>query len=336
MEQYGKHFASIFLFFGTFCLAVPAIGANEIYFGVFDHDKMKPFGDLTGVAAFEQDAGKQVAIVHVFQGWGGSEEKRQFNFDAMDAIRRHGSIPLLTWAPRAPDQNESQPAFALHHIIDGEFDEYIVEFAKAVKRWNHPLFLRFAHEMNGDWYPWAEKVNGNGTGEYVRAWRHVHDIFSREQVANVTWVWSPSCVMKTKLQKLRELYPGDEYVDWLAMDGYNDTRKKDWQSLEDVFGDLYDKITLLSSKPVMIAEFSSMEKGGSKPHWIKRALEESLPKHFQRVHAVVWFNRRFGSELDWRIESSLQAQEAFNAAITSPTYLSNSFGTISVSPIPPP
>ena len=46
--------------------------------------------------------------------------------------------------------------------------------------------------MNGNWFPWSEGVNGNQAGEYVTAWRHVHDIFTAVGATNVTWVWCPN------------------------------------------------------------------------------------------------------------------------------------------------
>lgn len=323
------------IIFILLCIAVPASAASGIYLGVFDNDKKKDLGDLSAVEKFEQDAGKKVAIIHIFQAWGAPDGKNQFDPEAMTAIRKHGSIPLLTWAPRSPHKNENQPEFALRNIIDGKFDNYITRYALEIKAWNHPLFLRFAHEMNGTWYPWSENVNGNHPGEYAKAWRHVHDIFKHNQVTNVTWVWCPSR-KKTSPQKLRALYPGDEYVDWLGMDGYNDTRKKAWQSLEEIFGDLYGELNKISSKPVMIAEFSSMEKGGNKAHWITNALNAIVPEHFPHVLAIVWLNHKFSDELDWRIESSLSAQKAFAESAALPIYIDNRFDSINNSPIPAP
>ena len=32
---------------------------------------------------------------------------------------------------------------------------------------------------------------GDGPGKYVRAWRHVHDVFEAEGADNVVWVWCP-------------------------------------------------------------------------------------------------------------------------------------------------
>ena len=34
--------------------------------------------------------------------------------------------------------------------------------------------------MNGWWWPWSEQLNGNNPGEFVAAWRHVHDIFVQQ------------------------------------------------------------------------------------------------------------------------------------------------------------
>ena len=76
-------------------------------------------------------------------------------------------------------------------MIAGRYDEYIREFAEEARAWGHPFFLRFNWEMNGDWFPWSEGVNGNPSGEYVAAWRHVHDIFAAVGATNVTWVWCP-------------------------------------------------------------------------------------------------------------------------------------------------
>jgi len=74
--------------------------------------------------------------------------------------------------------------------------------------------------MNGNWYPWSEQVNGNHPSQFVQAWQHVHDIFTKLGVTNVTWVWSPNVEYGGSIP-LSELYPGSNYVDWVGIDGYN-------------------------------------------------------------------------------------------------------------------
>ena len=67
----------------------------------------------------------------------------------------------------------------------------------------------------------SEQANGNRPGEYVAAWRHVHDIFTSVGANDVTWVWCPNVDPDHKMQSLGSLYPGDAYVDWTCLDGYN-------------------------------------------------------------------------------------------------------------------
>ena len=87
------------------------------------------------------------------------------------------------------------------------------QWATAAKAWGHPFFLRFDHEMNGNWqFPWAELLNGNKPGDYVKAWRHVHDMFTSLGATNVSWVWCPN-VSGGSTRPMAQLYPGDAYVD---------------------------------------------------------------------------------------------------------------------------
>ena len=100
-------------------------------------------------------------------------------------------IPLVDWGSWDNHGAKYQPAFSLGRIIDGSFDWYIRRWATGARDWGHPFFLRFDHEMNGDWFTWSEGVNGNTAGQFVAAWRHVHDVFESVGASNVTWVWSP-------------------------------------------------------------------------------------------------------------------------------------------------
>ena len=113
------------------------------------------------------------------------------------------------------------PDFQLSDVLSGRYDSYIREFAEAARNWGHSFFLRYDWEMNGNWFPWNEAVNENNPGEYVAAWRHVHDIFTAVGATNATWVWCPYAEDDRHFTNLAPLYPGDEYVDWTCMDGFN-------------------------------------------------------------------------------------------------------------------
>jgi hypothetical protein len=294
--------------------------------------------DLSRVTAFEGNAKKAVSIVMWYQGWGLSDGSQNFQPTWMENVRKHGVIPLVTWEPwlytaSPASHGVDQPAYSLQKIINGDFDAYITRWAEASKAWGYPYFLRFAHEMNGNWYPWSELMNENSSGQYVQAWRHVHDLFTGQGVTNVTWVWSPN-IEYTGCIPLERLYPGNSYVDWIGMDGYNwgTLNNHRWQTFAEVFQQTYQNILKLSTgKPLMIAEMASTEAGGNKASWIADAYMTQLPTFFPEIKAVIWFNE--SKETDWRIESSPAAQAAFASAVASSLYASNEYARFSC-PIP--
>ncbi len=304
--------------------------APGIYFGVH-----VPFSNLSQVTAFEGDAEKAVAIVMSYQQWGMTDGSQYLQPEWMNEVRSHGSIPLITWEPWNPFLGVNQPAYALQQIIDGMFDAYILAWAQASIAWGHPYFLRFAHEMNGNWYPWSEQVNGNTAGQFVLAWQHVHNLFVAQGVTNVTWVWCPNVVYPGSIP-LQELYPGDAAVDWVGMDGYNwgSVQGHIWQPFSSVFQQTYQELHSISTLPLMIAETASTEQSGNKASWITDAFVNQLPHSFPNVRAFIWFNEN--KETDWRIESSPAAQNAFASAMQSSLYASNQYASLATSPIPLP
>ena len=165
----------------------------------------------------------------------------------MNNVRNNGSIPMVTWEPWNYTQGIKQSDYSLQNIISGHFDAYITQWALASKAWGYPYFLRFAQEMNGNWYPWSEQVNGNSPGQFARAWQHVHNIFTNLGVTNVTWVWSPN-VLYNGSTSLSELYPGSNYVDWIGMDGDNwsTVQGHRWQTASQVFQQTYLDIQYVS------------------------------------------------------------------------------------------
>lgn len=299
-----------------------------IYQGVYLHGYTT---DLSVVNTFEYDARKKAAIIMFFQSWSSNFD---FNKTFMDSIRNHGSIPLLSWTSTATDSTPNQPQYSLQNIINGNFDTSIAHFAQGAKAWGHPFFLRLDQEMNDEWAPWDETVNGNKPGQFVLMWRHVHDIFTRIGATNATWVWCPSA--KGSLATLQELYPGNSYVDWTCMDGYN-TGGKNWRSFSQIFGSTYQILLRITNKPILIAETASVETGGNKANWITDAFTKQLPNNFPNIKAFLWWDvdESATTGFDWRIESSPASQQAYAAARQSPVYASNQFAHLDRSPIAP-
>jgi hypothetical protein len=225
---------------------------------------------------------------------------------------------MVTWEPFNPSNGVDQPGYSLAAIANGTHDAYLSRWATQIKTWGQPLWLRFAHEMNGDWYPWAEGVNGNAPGSYVAAWRHVHDVFANAGVTNVTWVWTPNVLIPGR-PSYASLYPGDAYVDWVGLDGYNwgtSASWSSWQSPTAVFGSSLASLRGVTSRPIVIGETASAEVGGNKAQWVQQFF--SMLSANPDIKAFVWFN--FLKETDWRIESTPATQAAFAGGVADGRY----------------
>ena len=231
---------------------------------------------------------------------------------------------MVTWEPWSAGEGVSQPKYALREIANGRHDAYVRRWARQAAAYDKPMYLRFAHEMNGSWYPWAVGVNGNTKAHYIAAWKYLRRVFAEEGADNVRWVWSPNADTRAKavtLEELRGIYPGDEHVEWVALDGYNWGTTRDWsrwKSLGQTFGTSYDALVALTDKPVMIAETASAEAGGNKGEWVRRGLLEEVPSRLPRVRAIVWFH--IDKEANWQVDSSPGSLEAYKEAATSRLY----------------
>jgi hypothetical protein len=297
---------------------------------------------MTPVTSVEGAVGKRASLIQFSAPFANCAvapcKYYAFDTNAFNLARNHGSIPFFSWASESIPVSTSEPKFQLSDILAGTYDSYIKQWAASAKAWGHPFFLRFDWEMNGNWFPWSESANGNSAGQYVAAWRHVHDLFQAVGATNATWVWCPNVDPSNTLSPLSGLYPGDAYVDWTCLDGYN-WGGTAWETFNGTFATTYEQLvsSIASTKPVVIGEVSSTEKGGSKAAWITDALGTQLPENYPRVSAFLWFNKSGAQAggMDWNVGSSQTSLSAFANAISNNLYGSNTYGGLNASPILP-
>jgi hypothetical protein len=276
---------------------VPRTGA---LLGAYIDPDARWLGDTAAKAEinnFERMLGRQVAIDHHFYSWWDSFPGELERFDAAN-----GRVPLVTWEPWGA---------SLRAIAGRSHDTLIRKRARALAQYRKPVFLRWGHEMNGNWYPWGGSHN-NGAKRYVAAWRHLHDVFEEEGARNVIWVWCPNAddVPSQNWNNFTNYYPGDSYVDWVGIDGYNWGTTRSWSSWRS-FASLFSRVYGVydNRKPIMIAETGSAERGGGKAGWITYA-GWTMRNTFPSVAAFVWFDVR--KENDWRVNSSQSALRSFS------------------------
>ncbi len=274
--------------------------------------------DPTQLASFENSIGRKTDMFLYYQSIG-----EDLAVDKLLPIAQQGRVIQLAWEPWNPGAPDlvNQPSYRLSRITAGYFDADIHRWAREMRDFGYPVIIRPMGEMNGDWTSWSGSVNGNSPADYIPAWRHIHDIFVQEGATNVKWDWSPNRDGDTAsaTNTFNTYYPGDAYVDYVGIDGYNwgtlyntPAWTSQWQDIDTIFGPSYDVFTTRTSKPAMISETASTEVGGSKADWITNAFAR-LPVRFPRVESLTWFN--IDKETDWRVESSPASLAAFRAAV---------------------
>jgi len=237
----------------------------------------------------------------------------------IDTIHEMGATPIVSlelwiWHLR-------RDRTYLDQILAGRFDRLLKKWAADAKEDGRRVLLRFGFEMNGDWFSWSQEP-----AKFVAAWRRAHGLFEEVGATNVEWVWAPNHVSCPDVpgNVLYDYYPGDDFVDWVGVDGYNWGSDHDewhtWQTFDEIFGDVLDELQRrYPKKPVMIAEFGSVTDGsGKRAEWIRDAFRQIERR--PQVRAAVWFNfdKRREGEHNWRIDATPESLAAFNATFAAP------------------
>ncbi len=297
----------------------------------------------TEIHAYNQLIGKDAGIVMSFYPWDIKFEDWTCGFfDNTYRHRNDGGTPgvndcmqafapetpevsttyMITWEPHRNPTGDVACNVApgnrtdLNAIISGSCNAYIDDFARRLKGW-HDRFgdrfmIRFMHEMNIVHSAWW-RDDGNYPAQYRQAFQHVVNRF-RAQGATADmaqFVWSPNwqSFPARDWNTIPNYYPGDQYVQWVGLSGYNwngvNGQDPTWRTFDGLFVDPIPELGMgvlpymhcTYAKPIVLAEFGTVEgSGGSqtKAAWIADAYDKMLDYPF--IRAAVWFNDyAFGS-----------------------------------------
>ena len=241
------------------------------------------------IVDFKNNYGKKPFLVMVFVDW-----EDFVNEEVIEDVYLEDCALVVTWEPWYAMAKEG---LGYDEMLSGKWDEYIEKFAEILKKIDGAVFLRFGHEMNGNWYPWSgTKI---GKSKFVEIYKYVKDIFDETGASNVKWVFSVNWEdVPREDNNFMLYYPGDEYVDYVGIDGYNWGNAKSWSrwmSFKEIFEKRYKEITNNLKKPIIISEFSSTSNGGDKAVWIKEAMNDI--ERMKEIKGFVLFN--VDKETDW-------------------------------------
>ena len=230
---------------------------------------------------------------------------------------------LVSWEPWRPvpselgaaEQFRAQPGYRNRDIAAGAQDAYIVRFAQSLATFHGRVDLRYAHEMNGTWYPWSRDPIA-----YRRAWRHIVRLFRAAGAHNVRFVWSPNpslfVPMRTWRRSVRVYWPGRRFVDAVGSTMINYGGSKRYHVAR--FAPRLRALHRTYRKPVMLTEVKTEYRG--RVRWLRDL--RRLLRRTRWIRSVAWFQhtnraprREHAGRLDWYMDTDPAAAAVMRGII---------------------
>ncbi len=203
-------------------------------------------------------------------------------------------------------------------IARGEYDERVREFAQLLRTMGIPIFLRPGFEFGGEGYgQYASKTY------WIDAWKRIFMIFKAQSVDNVAFVWNT-----LDAEDFTEYYPGDEYVDWWAINVFNNDADKD------EFINKFIKEAAKHNKPVMIAESTPryIGAGHGKESWnIWYKPYFDLLSKYGHIKAFCYINASWEDyydktfKHDCRIQINTYVKTNYKTVLSDPKFIHSEF-----------
>lgn len=219
----------------------------------------------------------------------------------LENARRDGKrLVMLTLQTQPLSDGSSQ----VYDILDGQYDTFLRDYAKAVAKFSHPVLMRLCNEMNGDWCSYCAAQFGMDASLYRALYSYIVSFFRDAGADNVLWVWNPN---ERSFPDFRwnhmALYYPDEGCDLYGITGYNNGtyyRGEVWRSFSEIYDPIFADTEKRCDCPMLITEFSCSDFGGDKAAWIRDMFTRL--SDCPMLRAAVWWNSEdFDAERDYRV-----------------------------------
>jgi beta-mannanase len=270
---------------------------------------------------WEQAGGRTSTIFHMYHK--GDEIFPTKAEAAMTADPAHPRVLLLNW--------KIAYGSTWAKVAQGQQDKRIDAFALRAKAYGRKFFLVLNHEPENDIV--AGAASGMQAKDFAAMYRHTILRLRASGVTNVVNVLAYMGNEKWMAQSWwKDLYPGDDVVDWIGLDSYVSVEPGYHAGL---FADLLDRkapagpgfyawaTTTHQSKPLMIAEWGAYHRIGHPAD--KSAVYNSvLPELAKRpqIKAIVHFDTKHDDQgdRDISIDSTPAGLASFRKLAASPVF----------------
>ncbi|WP_199565268.1 glycoside hydrolase family 26 protein [Spongiactinospora rosea] len=258
----------------------------------------------------ERRMGRRADIVHLYH-----REDELFPTREERALAQDRHAPRMLLINWKPSFDHTWAAIAA-----GAIDRRIDRLARHIARtYREPFFLTVHHEPENDVR--AAPDSGMTADDYAAMYRRVVLRLRAAGVGNavtvMTYMGAPNWASKPWFERL---YPGDDVVDWVALDPYADRRVRDFDGLinkrradyPDWPGFYRWMQWRFPGKPIMVAEWGVFERGGDRA--FKGEFFRSVRRriqHYPQIKALVYFDSPHAPRGDTRFDASPGAGRAF-------------------------
>jgi len=195
---------------------------------------------------------------------------------------------------------DSNPVAAVTQILPGgasneKFNtslKIIAEYAKTLIGADGkliPIIFRPFHEMDGSWFWWG--INHVSVADYKKLYQYTVKYLRDDlQVRNFLYAWSPDRNFSTETQYLN-FYPGDEYVDLLGTDNYEDMKAGVSTSVATAKFKVVSDYAKSHNKLAALTETGLQNLSNSS--WFTQQLLKSLKnQNLELAYTLVWANTK--------------------------------------------
>jgi hypothetical protein len=202
------------------------------------------------------------------------------------AIQRN-QVPLILW-----DASHHGRTISLQQIIDGAWDEYILAWATAAQRANHPLLIHPFREFNLETHPWSLAKNGRDGALLRKAFEKIVTLFRSKKASQVRWVWGPSIFPDPAAgwNQWEEAFPGREWVDYFSvalLESRLPPMARLSTDLHPLLSPTFKRLRRLSIKPILLtldASLPSLRNAG----WLDPLGALLKRPEYQQLRSVVF------------------------------------------------
>ncbi len=254
-------------------------------------------GNIRAAALFSNEAIDRGAVITLsshmpnFSGTVKLEGEFENSYDGFDFS------PADSYVLTGDCMNQILPGGAFHQAFRAHLD-LIADYVSQVKG---PVLFRPFHENTGSWFWWGKafcdaetyKSMYKYTVEYLRDERDIH---------NLLYLYGPGSEAAS-LEEYEERYPGDEYVDLVGFDTYDNNPAPDEEGytflknfentlkLTDAFAKEHGKLMAVTETGMSSMKSGGIpETGNRRPRWYTEMLDIMVKPEYDCCYFMLWSN----------------------------------------------